>query len=66
MTENEYISLELAKTRIEAAANNLRDNKIISAWENIIKAGSRLEEVMKKAKIERECDEENTIRTNER
>lgn len=66
MTEDEYISLELAKTRIEAAANNLRDNKIISAWENIIKAGSRLEEVMKKAKIERECDEENTIRTNER
>lgn len=54
MTEDEYISLELAKTRIEAAANNLRDNKIISAWENIIKAGSRLEEVMKKAKIERE------------
>ena len=54
MTEDEYISLELAKTRIEAAANNLRDNKIISAWENIIKAGSRLEEVMKKAKIESE------------
>ena len=66
MTEDEYISLELAKTRIEAAANCLRDNKIISAWENIIKAGSRLEEVMKKTKIERECDEENTIRTNER
>ena len=55
MTEDEYISLELAKTRIEAAANNLRDNKIISAWENIIKAGSRLEEVMKKAKIESEA-----------
>ena len=54
MTEDEYISLELAKTRIEAAANNLRDNKIISAWENIIKAGSRLEEVMKKTKIESE------------
>lgn len=57
MTEDEYISLELAKTRIEAAANNLRDNKIISAWENIIKAGSRLEEVMKKAKIESEDKE---------
>lgn len=56
MTEDEYISLELAKTRIEAAANNLRDNKIISAWENIIKAGSRLEEVMKKAKIEGETE----------
>lgn len=54
MTEDEYISLELAKTRIEAAANNLRDNKIISAWENIIRAGSCLEQVMKKAKIERE------------
>lgn len=57
MTEDEYISLELAKTRIEAAANNLRDNKIISAWENIIKAGSRLEEVIKKAKIESEDKE---------
>lgn len=57
MTEDEYISLELAKTRIEAAANCLRDNKIISAWENIIKAGSRLEEVMKKAKIESEDKE---------
>lgn len=54
MTEDEYISLELAKTRIEAAANNLRDNKIIPAWENIIKVGSCLEQVIKKAKIERE------------
>ncbi len=66
MTEDEYISLELAKNRIEAAAYDLRDNKIISAWENIIKAGSCLEQAIKKAKIERECDEENTIRTNER
>ena len=54
MTEDEYISLELAKTRIEAAANYLRDNKIISAWENIIKAGSCLEYVMEKTKIESE------------
>lgn len=54
MTEDEYISLELAKTRIETAAYNLRDNKIISAWENIIKAGSCLEQTIKKAKIERE------------
>lgn len=54
MTEDEYISLELTKNRLEAAANCLRDNKIISAWEHIIKAGSRLEEVMKKAKIESE------------
>lgn len=57
MTEDEYISLELAKTRIEAAANNLRDNKIISAWENIIKAGSCLEQVIKKTKIENEDKE---------
>ena len=57
MTEDEYISLELAKTRIEAAANNLRDNKIISAWENLIKAGSCLEQVMKKTKIESEGKE---------
>lgn len=57
MTEDEYISLELAKTRIEAAANNLRDNKIISAWENLIKAGSCLEQVMKKTKIESEDKE---------
>lgn len=54
MTENEYISLEFVKNRIEAAANNLRDDKIILAWENIIKAGSYLEQAMKKAKIERE------------
>jgi len=66
MTEDEYISLELAKTRIEAAANYLQENKIILAWENLIKAGSCLEQIMKKTKIERECDEENTIRTNER
>lgn len=57
MTEDEYISLELAKTRIEAAANDLRDNKIISAWEHIIKAGSCLEQVTKKAKIESEDKE---------
>ena len=54
MTEDEYISLELAKNRIEAAAYDLRDNKIISAWEHIIKAGSCLEQVMKKTKIESE------------
>lgn len=54
MTENEYISLELAKNRLETAANYLRDNKIISAWENIIRAGSCLEQVMKKTKIESE------------
>ena len=57
MTEDEYISLELAKTRIEAAAYDLRDNKIISAWEHIIKAGSCLESVMKKTKIENEDKE---------
>ena len=57
MTEDEYTSLELAKNRIEAAANCLRDNKIILAWEHIIKAGSRLEEVMKKTKIESEDKE---------
>lgn len=54
MTEDEYISLELAKNRIEAAANCLRDNKIIAAWEQIIRAGSCLEQVMKKTKIESE------------
>lgn len=54
MTEDEYISLELTKNRLEAAAYDLRDNKIISAWEHIIKAGSCLEQVMKKAKIESE------------
>lgn len=54
MTEDEYISLELAKTRLEAAANDLRENKIISAWEQIIKAGSCLEYAMEKTKIERE------------
>ena len=54
MTEDEYISLEIAKNRIEAAAYDLRDNKIISAWEHIIKAGSCLEQAIKKAKIERE------------
>ena len=57
MTEDEYISLELAKNRIEAAAYDLRDNKIISAWEHIIKAGSCLEQVMKKTKIESEDKE---------
>lgn len=57
MTEDEYISLEFAKNRLEAAANNLRDNKIILAWENVIKAGSYLEQVIKKAKIEREDKE---------
>lgn len=54
MTEDEYISLELAKSRIEAAANYLRDNKIIDAWEQIIKAGSCLEQTMKRTKIESE------------
>lgn len=56
MTEDEYISLELAKNRIEAAAYDLRENKIISAWEHIIRAGSCLEQVMNKTKIEREDD----------
>ena len=57
MTENEYINLEVAKHRLEAAAIDLRENKIISAWEQIIKAGSCLEYVMKKTKIENEDKE---------
>ena len=57
MTENEYINLELTKTRIEAAANYLRDNKIIDAWEQIIKAGSCIEWLIKETKIENEDKE---------